>query len=151
MADLTITPAAVVVGTAAAASPVLVVAGVSIGLQANDLIAGIVGAVAAILWFDAVPSTGDSWRELLRTTRKRVGFALLSAVIAGYGCRVAAAIAIGLLASFMPPERLATLAEPLQTLCALVIGGGAQRLFRAVVDRGVRTAAGEAKKAEGGA
>lgn len=66
------------------AVPILTVWGVSLGLRADVLLAGFLGAIAAIALLNTVPSTGDTWRELLRTTMRRAIVALVSAVVAGY-------------------------------------------------------------------
>lgn len=66
------------------APPVLSIAGVSLGLRPDVLLAGFSGAVAAMALLNTVPATGDTWRELLRTSLRRVGVALASAATAGY-------------------------------------------------------------------
>jgi hypothetical protein len=73
-----------ILGTIATAAPQIVILGVATGLRADILLAGFGGAVCAIAFFNAVPSTGDTWRELVRTAFKRAGFTLASAVAAGY-------------------------------------------------------------------
>lgn len=65
-------------------APEIVVAGLAIGLRADVLLAGFFGSVVALAFFNAVPSTGDGWQELLRTTCKRMAFCLASSVTAGY-------------------------------------------------------------------
>lgn len=62
----------------------LSILGVSLGLRADVLLAGFCGAVAAMALLDSVPSSGDTWKELLRTSLKRCGVAIGSAVTAGY-------------------------------------------------------------------
>jgi hypothetical protein len=83
MPEPTSTATATIAATSVAV-PVLAVAGVSLGLRADVLLAGFAGAIAAITLLDSVPSTGDTWRELLRTSLRRVGVALGSSVAAGY-------------------------------------------------------------------
>lgn len=141
------TSVAAVVGTAAA-SPVLVLLGLRLGLQPSDLIAGAAGASLSMLFYNAVPSTGDGARELARTTFKRMAFALGSAVFAAFGAPVAGPVVSALLGILIPAEKLAPLAAPLQTFAALILGGGAQRFFSALIERGVRKVEG---KTEGGA
>lgn len=68
----------------AAALPVLTAFGVSLGLRADVLLAGFGGAVAAIALLNTVPGTGDTWRELVRTSFRRLGVAIGSAVVSGY-------------------------------------------------------------------
>lgn len=136
----------------AAASPVLVLLGIRLGLQPSDLIAGAAGAAIAILLLNAVPSTGDGARELARTTLKRVGFALGSAMFAAYSAPVAALIVTAALSVLVTPEKLAPMAGPIQALAALILGGGAQRIFSALIDRAAQRARGAAdSKPQGGA
>lgn len=66
------------------AVPVLTFFGVPLGLRADVLLAGFLGAIAAIALLNTVPSTGDTWRELLRTTWRRFLVTVASAVTAGY-------------------------------------------------------------------
>lgn len=80
-------PTSVTVATLAAqavAVPVLTVFGVSLGLRPDMLLAGFAGAVAAITLLNTVPSSGDTLKELGRTSLKRVGVCVGSAVTAGY-------------------------------------------------------------------
>lgn len=106
------TTALATVATAAATVPALTVLGVPLGLRADVLIAGFGGALAAIALLNAVPGSGDTWRELLRTTWRRVGFSAASSVTAGYLAPVTQA-----------PESLLLGA-------AFVIGAGAQQALR---------------------
>jgi hypothetical protein len=80
----TVAAATASIATSAVAVPVLAIFGVSLGIRADMLLAGFAGGIAAIAFLNAVPSTGDTWRELLRTTGKRVGFCIASAVFAAY-------------------------------------------------------------------
>jgi len=139
MPEPTISTAGAAAAATAAVSPILVVAGVSVGLHAGDLIAGVVGAAAAILFFNAVPSTGDTWRELLRTSGKRVFFALVSAAFAGYVARVAGPLAAALVAKFVQLPAGVSLEEPLRLLSAAIVAAGLQRFLQATLNRGVRT------------
>lgn len=78
------TAAAVTLASLTLAPPVLSIAGVSLGLRPDVLLAGFSGAVAAMALLNTVPSSGDTWRELLRTSARRVGVAVASAATAGY-------------------------------------------------------------------
>jgi hypothetical protein len=81
----TTTAAAVVTYTSLGLSvPMLTIAGVSMGLRMDVLFAGFSGALASIILLNSVPSSGDTWRELVRTTLRRVFFMLASSVVAGY-------------------------------------------------------------------
>lgn len=84
MPEPTSTVAATVVGQALVAVPLLTFAGVSLGLRADVLLAGFAGSVAAMALLNTVPSSGDTVRELLRTSLRRVGVAVASAATAGY-------------------------------------------------------------------
>jgi hypothetical protein len=64
--------------------PVMSAFGISLGLRADFLLAGFAGGLAAIAFLNSVPSTGDTWRELLRTSWRRLGVMLGSALVAGY-------------------------------------------------------------------
>jgi len=80
-------PVSTATGTLVAATvavPAITLLGVPLGLRPDVLVAGFAGAIAAIALFNAVPSTGDTWRELLRTSGRRIGFAVASSLTAGY-------------------------------------------------------------------
>lgn len=84
-ATLAVSAAAMpVLNAASVLAPVLTIAGISLGLRADVLLAGFCGAIAAITLLNSVPTSGDTWRELLRTSLRRVGSAVGSAVVAGY-------------------------------------------------------------------
>lgn len=95
--------------------------GVPTGLQPDQLLAGFLGAIAAIALLDSVPSTGDTWRELIRTSLKRIGVAVGSAVTAGY---VAPVIA---LVNGIPATMLLGI--------TFIVGAGAQRILRSLIER----------------
>ena len=69
---------------AGAAVPVLTAFGVPMGLRADVLLAGFLGAIAAIALLNTVPPTGDTWQELLRTACRRIFVSAASAFVAGY-------------------------------------------------------------------
>ena len=82
-------------------------------------------------------ATGDTLREVWRNTWKRALFVLISAGLAGYAAPVAAKVAAAMLpGAAQGPE--------LGRLVAAIVGGGAQRIFAAFINRGV-------KQIEGGA
>lgn len=85
------------------------------------LIAGLFGSLVAILLLNSVPSTGDTWQELLRTTFKRIGVAVASSVTAGYLTPLALL--------------LANLPEPMFLCAAFGVGGGAQRVLLILIAR----------------
>lgn len=76
--------AAATFAASAIAMPAVTVAGVSLGLRADVLLAGFAGAVAAMALLNTVPGASDTWRELARTTAHRVGVATASAAFSGY-------------------------------------------------------------------
>lgn len=116
----------------AAALPLLTVAGVSLGLRADVLLAGFSGAIAAMALLNTVPSTGDTWRELWNTSWRRVGVAIGSAAFAGYTTPLLAFI------NGVPQELLLSV--------AFVAGAGAQKLLARVV---AQTRAGVAARPAG--
>ena len=83
MAEPTSTAVATLVAVGASV-PVLTAFGVPLGLRADVLLAGLLGALSAIALLNTVPSTGDTWRELVRTTGKRFLVAAASCFTAGY-------------------------------------------------------------------
>lgn len=128
MAEPTTTTAAALFIGSAAAVPMLTLFGMPLGLRADELLAGFAGALAAMVLLDSVPSTGDSLRELVRTTIRRVGVAVASAVLAGY--------CVPLIAALLGVPTAVELG------LSFLLGGGAQRLFRAAIE-------GSAKRLEG--
>lgn len=116
-----ITPAAVTLLATTAAVPVLTVFGISLGLRADVLLAGFSGAVAAMTLLNSVPSTGDTTRELVRTSLKRVGVAVGSAVTAGYTTPLVA------LVDGVP--------LPMILSVAFVVGAGAMQLLPWLIER----------------
>ncbi|MGV0960100.1 MAG: hypothetical protein ACOYB1_09715 [Limnohabitans sp.] len=116
--------AAVSVATYAAAGlsvPVLTAFGVPLGLRADVLIAGFSGSLAAIALFNSVPSEGDTWRHLVRTTLKRMFVALTSSVTAGYLTPMA------LLLANMPDALLLGV--------AFSVGGGARHVLQIAISK----------------
>lgn len=113
------TVATIVAGTVAV--PTLSVAGVSLGLRPDLLIAGFSGALVAVVLLNSVPSSGDTWRELLRTTGRRMAVACASSLTAGY----------------LTPLVLlfASLPDPVALGAAFAVGGGAQKVLRALIAR----------------
>lgn len=106
---------------AAATVPTLTAFGVGLGLRADVLIAGFAGALVAIVLLNSVPSTGDTWQQLLRTTLRRMAVALASSLTAGYLTPIA--------------SLMAGLSEPVMLGAAFAVGGGAQRVLLMVIRR----------------
>ncbi|MCZ8074029.1 MAG: hypothetical protein O9341_07830 [Paucibacter sp.] len=116
------TSTAVVTTVAAGvAVPALSVLGVPLGLRPDLLIAGFNGALVAIILLNSVPSTGDTWRELVRTTMRRMAVAVASSLTAGY------------LATLT--QSLAPVPESLLLGAAFVTGAAAQRVLRGAIRR----------------
>ena len=142
-------PIVIPVGALAAASAVtpgaLVWMGVTLGVAPPLLIAGGVGAAFAVLFFDSVPTSGDTLPELARTFILRVMFALLSALIGAYAAPVVGLVVLSML-GILPgiADKLATISTPLQALSALVVAGGAKVILLALIGNVTRRAQGAA-------
>lgn len=80
----TATAALPVLQAAAVAAPTLELFGVPLGLRADVLMAGFFGSLVAMALLNTVPTTGDTLRELLRTSVRRLVIALASSATAGY-------------------------------------------------------------------
>jgi len=106
---------ALTLATATATSSVITAFGVSLGLRVDVLIAGFAGALVAIILLNAVPGSSDTWRELVRTTVRRMFVAFASSLTAGYLAPVA------LLAANLPDSLLLG--------GAFAVGGGAQQVL----------------------
>lgn len=117
-------PASSAAATIAAASvvmPALTAFGVPLGLRHELLIAGFAGALVAIALLDSVPSTGDTWRELIKTTLRRIGVTGASSLTAGY------------LAPLLP--LIVSMPDTALFGIAFVVGAGAQQVLRALIKR----------------
>lgn len=124
MAEPTTTAASALFVASAAAVPMLTLFGMPLGLRADEMLAGFAGAIAAMVLLDTVPGGGDTLKALARTTFRRVGVAVASAVMAGY-----CAPLLGTLLALPPAVELGL---------SFILGGGAQRFFRGVIDNGVK-------------
>lgn len=111
----------ITVATATATSSVITAFGVSLGLRVDVLIAGFAGALVAIILLNAVPGSSDTWRELLRTTLRRMMVAFASSLTAGYLAPLA------LLAAALPDSLLLG--------GAFAVGGGAQQVLVFAIKR----------------
>ena len=108
--------------------------GIPLGLRPDVLVAGFGGALVAIILLNTVPTMGDTWRELGRTTLRRMFVALASSFTAGYLTPMAL-----LVASF---------SDPMTLFVAFVVGAGAQKVLAAFIER-ISTAAGGGPQARG--
>lgn len=107
--------------SATLAVPIVTAFGVPLGLRTDVLIAGLAGSLVSIVLLNAVPGTGDTWRELLRTSVKRMAVACASSLTAGYLTPLAMLIA--------------TLPEALLLGSAFAVGAGAQRVLMFAIRR----------------
>lgn len=120
MPDPTSTAAATLIA-AAASVPALTAFGVPLGLRPDLLVAGFSGAIVAIVLLNTVPSTGDTWPHMLRSTWRRMAVACASSLTAGYLTPL-----VMLLAS-VPHELLVG--------AAFAVGGGAQQVLMFCIKR----------------
>lgn len=118
------------VGTPAIAVPLITVMGVSLGLRADVLLAGFAGSVAAMSLLNTVPSTGDTWRELVATSLRRLMVAVASSGFAGYAAPLLA------LVNGVPEQLLLSV--------AFIAGAGAQSILQRIVMNVRTTSKGEA-------
>lgn len=109
------------VAVAAASTTALTAFGVPLGLRADLLIAGFAGSLVAIILLNSVPGAGDTWRELLRTTLRRMAVAFASSLTAGYLTPLAMLVA--------------ALPESLLLGGAFAVGGGAQQVLMFAIKR----------------
>lgn len=119
-----LTPAAVALTTVTAAVPtvtMVTIAGVNLGLRPDVLVAGFGGALAAIILLNRVPSEGDTWPHLIKTTGRRIAVAFASSLTAGYLTPLALL--------------LADVPEPLLLGGAFAVGAGAQTILRGAIER----------------
>lgn len=115
-----------VLATVPAIAPQIYIFGVAIGLRADVLLAGALGAVVWISFFEPAPATPDTWRELSRTAWRRSWYVLASAVTAGYLTPLMM-LADGLLAVRIP--------DALVLSVSFVVGAGAQRWLARFIKR----------------
>lgn len=123
MAEPTSTAIATLVASGATV-PLLTFFGVPLGLRPDQLLAGFLGAIVAIGFLNSVPSTGDTLRELLRTTWRRISVVTCSALTSGYLTPVI---------MFGQPADLASMSTPNMLGISFVIGAGAQYFLRLAI------------------
>ena len=99
--------------------PVLSIFGVHLGLRPDVLFAGFCGALVAIALLNSVPATGDTWRELIRTTARRAFVAISSSATAGY----------------LVPVMLEHAAAATLLAGAFVVGAGAQKVLVFAIEK----------------
>lgn len=113
--------AAATLAAASIAVPALTAFGIPLGLRPDLLVAGFSGGIVSIILLNSVPSSGDTWRELLRTTLRRTAVAVASSLTAGYLAPLALL--------------LASLPESLLLGAAFAVGGGAQQVLMFLIQR----------------
>lgn len=113
--------AAATLAAAGVSIPMLTILGVPLGLRADLLIAGFSGSLVAIVLLNTVPSTSDTWREVIRLGLRRAMVALCSALTAGYLTPIAL--------------QLANVPDSLLLSGAFAVGGGAQQILMFVIRR----------------
>lgn len=110
------------IASAAVALPIAAQCGIALGLRPDFLVAGFSGALAAIVLLNTVPSSGDTWAELMRTTMRRVFVVIASSLTAGYITPLVLVL-------------LATLPDSVSLGCAFGVGAGAQRMLVRVITK----------------
>ena len=115
------TSAGLSISAGIAGTGVITAMGVSLGLRVDILIAGFLGALVAMTFFNTVPSSGDTFPHLIRTTLRRMAFAFASSLTAGYLTPLA--------------MLLATLPESVILGGAFAVGGGAQKVLLFAIHR----------------
>jgi hypothetical protein len=123
MAEPTSAAVATLIG-ASASVPILTFFGIPLGVRPDQLLVGFLGAIVAIGLLNSVPSTGDTVRELLRTTWRRMSVATCSALTAGYLTPVLV---------LQQPGDLLVISTPNTLGISFVIGVGAQYFLRQAI------------------
>lgn len=120
MAEPTTTAAAAAtVAGAAVSTSALRAFGVPLGLHADVLLAGFFGSLVAMILLNTVPGTADTWRDLLRSSVRRLAVAWASSITAGYLTPLA------LLLANVPSSLLLSM--------AFLLGAAAQRALVAIM------------------
>lgn len=124
MPEPAVTAASTTLAAATVAVPALTAFGVNLGLRPDVLVAGFAGALAAIVLLNSVPTEGDTWLHLVRTTWRRIAVAIASSLVAGY---------------LTPTLMLAMpMADALALGLAFATGAGAQKVLRRAIERADR-------------
>lgn len=113
--------AAATIASAMVSTSAITLLGIPLGLRADMLVAGFAGSLVSIILLNAVPPYGDTWRDLVRTTMRRMFVSMASALTAGY---------------LTPMVMLAVaLPDPLVMGAAFGTGAGAQKLLMSTIAR----------------
>lgn len=78
------TVATAMIAAVSSSIPVITFFGVATGLRTDVLLAGLLGSFVGMILLNTVPGDTDTWRNLMRTTMRRMMFAMASAITAGY-------------------------------------------------------------------
>jgi hypothetical protein len=84
MAEPSIPFVTVTVAASAVSVTTVQLFGVPLGLRPELLVAGFSGALAGISMLNTVPSSGDTWLHMVRTSWRRMSVAVCSSLLAGY-------------------------------------------------------------------
>lgn len=137
MAEPIVTPAAVTLTAAAAAVPAITAFGVNLGLRADVLVAGFAGAMVAVVLLNSVPSKSEDWLAAIANPFLKA----LAALIKDSAVRTMFAVASALVAGYVTPLTLyvSNIPDALLLGMAFVLGAGAQKILRSLVDRFSKT------------
>ena len=113
--------AAATIASAMVSTSAITLLGIPLGLRADMLVAGFAGSLVSIILLNTVPPYGDTWRDLMRTTLRRMFVSMASSLTAGY------LTPIVMLAVALP--------DPLIMGGAFGVGAGAQKLLMATIAR----------------
>ena len=113
--------AAATIASAMLSTSAITLLGIPLGLRADMLVAGFSGSLVSIILLNTVPPYGDTWRDLIRTTLRRMFVSMASSLTAGY---------------LTPMVMLAVaLPDPLVMGSAFGVGAGAQKLLMSTIAR----------------
>lgn len=137
MAEPIVTPAAVTLTAAAAAVPAITAFGVNLGLRADVLVAGFAGAMVAVILLNSVPSKSEDWLHAITNPFLKA----LAALVKDSAVRTLFAVASALLAGYVTPLSLyiSNIPDALLLGMAFVLGAGAQKILRSLIDRFSKT------------
>lgn len=119
MPEPTTTLGAATLAATGTALPAIVAFGVPLGLRVDVLVAGFFGSLVAIILLNTVPSSGDTWLELLRTTLRRMFVTLASSLTAGYLTPIVVEVM--------------HMSVPMVVFLAFVVGAAAQKVLAASI------------------
>lgn len=115
------TVAAITLAATSVTLPMITAFGIPLGLRADMLVAGFAGALVSIILLNTVPSSGDTWQALIRSTLRRMMVCMASSLTAGYLTPVAMI--------------MVALPDALVLGGAFAVGGGAQQVLLFAIAR----------------